>query len=216
MYKLSTRTFVSLLLMVTVFAASSCKKEDVSPTRIKTITYTDTQGSSSVTENYEYDDMDRLSKVFIEDSLAATYQYQDLTVVQKTDGGNTVYTLNSDGYVSSVNFYYSTLMDFYYGSPGYVSQTVNGNVQRNFVWSGENLVQNYGTDTVDYTYLTDKSNTIGNEYRGLAFLGKDAKNLVNTVTYSTGPTTLTYAYEYDGDKVSKRTLGTAVEIYTYY
>ncbi len=213
-FKLTTYTIV--LFFAVAMVASSCKKEDVSPTRIKTVTYTDTQGSSSMVETYEYDDMDRLSKVLIGDSVAATFSYNDLTVVEKTDAGNAVYTLNSDGYVSSINFSYSTLVDFYYGSIGYVSQTVQGNVQKNYVWNNENLTSVYGSDTLEYTYLSDKFNTIGNEYKGQAFLGKDSKNLVNTVTYSAGPTTLTYAYEYDGDKVSKRTLGTAVEIYTYY
>ena len=54
-------------------------------------------------------------------------------------------------------------------------------------------------------YYLDKINTIGNDNRGMPFMGKDSKNLVKTVKY-TGTTVNT---------VSKRKRSTSDYSYTY-
>lgn len=214
-FKLSLYTLV--LFVAVAMVASSCKKEEIVPTRVHTVSHGDTQGNVLYTHTYSYDDQYRLVEVKQDDSVVATFRYNDLSVIQTNGAYTTVYALNTDGYVTSANFSYLTLTTFYYGAIGYADYTEQSGIRSNYTWSGENLVSVYGSDTVVYTYLSDKFTTIGNEYTGQAFLGKDSKNLVSTITYNTNAATVTFTYEYDGQgRVTKRTNGSIVETYTYY
>ena len=214
-FKLSAYTVV--LFVAVAMVASSCKKEEIAPTRVHTINYADNNGNSLFTEEYIYDEQYRLSQVEIDDSLVASFTYNDLSVVETNGKNNGVYALNTDGYVINTNYEFSVLTNFFYSTPGYVDSTKQGSVSTYYTWNGENLVSTYGTDTINYTYLTDKFTTIGNEYIGRAYLGKDSKNLVSTATYTSSNTTISYTYEFDAqNRVTKRSNGTLVETYTYY
>lgn len=216
-FKLTAYTIV--LFLAVAMVASSCKKEESSPTRIKTITHTDTQGNNPVTETYFYDNADRLSSITVQDSLVTSYRYNDLTVIETYGDQNNVYAINKDGYTTSINFYYDVLATITYdGVPGEYTYRKEGNgTETAFTWAGGNLVYTDLLGGVNLKYLSDKTNTIGNENTGRRFLGKDSKNLVDTETYLNASTTITYQYEYDAqNRVTKRSNGTAVEIYTYY
>ena len=214
-FKLSIYTLI--LFVAVAMVASSCKKEEIVPTRVHTVSYADINGNALYTETYNYDEQYRLSEVKVADSTVATFRYNDLSVIETNGKNNAVYTLNTDGFITSINFSYLTLNTYHYGTTGYVDYTVQDGDTTNFTWSNENLSSAYGSDTITYTYLSDKFTTIGNEYIGRAYLGKDSKNLVSTATYTSSNVTVNYTYEFDGqNRVTKRSNGTLVETYTYY
>ena len=107
---------------------------------------------------------------------------------------------------SSYTFEYNN--DKYLIKTTYLNSNGSTSVITNSISNG-----NYVSYTVEYTYenqpvinhedsefYTDKINAIGNEYRGISFLGKDGKNLVKKTIFNyNGNSTQTtnYTYEYD-------------------
>jgi len=101
------------------------------------------------------------------------------------------------GKKDTINFYYSPDGFLKYGNE--VVEVVNGNVVKQ------------GNTT--YEYYLDKTNTIGNAYRGINFLGNESKNLVKSEKYTNdnmGGSSFTeeylYTYEFDSkNRVIKST-----------
>jgi YD repeat-containing protein len=73
-----------------------------------------------------------------------------------------------------------------------------------------------------FSYISGKTNTVGNINMGITFLGKQCVNPVSSATYSptliTGPNPLNYTYEYDPDgRIIKATTNNNLVItYSYY
>jgi hypothetical protein len=113
---------------------------------------------------------------------------------------NFSYTYDSNGYLTHEikSFPGATITDNYTISNGntisYTEVQVAGSTTNN--------------SSGNYTFLTDKTNTIGMQNCGIAFLGKDNKNLESVLvrTYSSGSNTTNYNYEYDSkNRVTKMT-----------
>jgi hypothetical protein len=68
--------------------------------------------------------------------------------------------------------------------------------------------------TFYYQYLTDKTNTIGEQNMGITFLGKQDKNLIQSIQYIYD--TIAVSYEFDSkSRVSKRSIVGENDYYTF-
>ena len=109
------------------------------------------------------------------------------------------YKYCTEGKQDTTNYYYSPDGFLKYDNKDEVVEVVNGNVVKQ------------GNTT--YEYYLDKTNTTGNAYRGINFLGNESKNLVKKekFTYDNmGGSSFTeeylYTYEFDSkNRVSKST-----------
>lgn len=185
--------------------------------RIKTIT---NSGSSPYTETYTYDNKGRIKTILhsANSSYSATFIYENNKITETIDNMNSsvTYTLNSAGYadietdkIGLSEFVYS----YEYDSDGHLIM-INGSYAKS--WTNGNLSFWANFSGVTYSYLLDKNNTIGNENRGLSFLGNDSKNLVDVESRS-GLSPSTYAYQYDAqNRVIQKTDGAETQTYTYY
>ncbi|MDB5226428.1 MAG: hypothetical protein JWN78_621 [Bacteroidota bacterium] len=253
--------YTILFAFAAVLSITGCKKTDstnttVTPTgaKLKTVTMLP---SGSVTTFY-YDSLNRISKVTTSGTVfyqSFVYKGSDSVIVfssNGTDSGSVnAYKLNGVGLaVNNTSSAGPTTFTYTYDVNGFqtysTANTVAGSSADTFLISGNNITEHRGstsnvltTNTIRvkqvYTFLTDKTNTIGNANKGMSFLGKSSSNLINTEAYHYSSTTIippstttsdetyNYTYEYDSNsRVTKRTqtavsTGTPiVENYTYY
>jgi hypothetical protein len=143
----------------------------------------------------------------------------------------TGYDLNGQGFAVSCFNYHLVFWERSYNPDGYVTQhrTVNpyANTATDCYYSCFNLnvqiIQSQETsgvryDTIWYEYYPNKSNTIGNENRGLAFFGKQDNLLLKSVR-STNDSPYSYTYVFDSlDRVKWRIMKNAqgTETFTKY
>jgi hypothetical protein len=141
------------------------------------------------------------------------------------------YILNSSGYpskkyIQSSTGDYTDSISMTYDSDGYIlsSSTISfGYTSKyTFTWSNGNLISKQdstGLNFERYTYYTDKINTVGNENKGMFFLGMKSKNLVKNYSGSIGGS-IDHSYEFDTrNRVKKETAigaNTNISTYTYY
>lgn len=172
---------------------------------IKTERYTELGTQTLLTANYTYDDQKRvLQKV-----VTGGWYHVEVTVF--TYSGNTVTAVYTGNSMTDTTAY--TLDGQGYGVP---VDAEGHPIEAGDVWENGNLVsaqvQVGGGATTTYTYTySDKINTIGNENRGLFFLGKLSKNLASAVTYYGN----TYPVEYTFDD-QNRVIESNGVTYTYY
>jgi hypothetical protein len=221
-----------LILSATVLAMVfvGCKKEDTNKTNT---TSNSVASTPKILKEYEYN---ILNDSIILDSSIITYSYDNKgrLATKKEDNYTESYTYVSANLINVSRLYYkndvsidsweySIILDskglaikhyvsekdtlFLYFTPeGFLKGNKNGNVLE--VLDGNVLKE--GTTT--YEYYLDKINTIGNDNRGMSFMGKDSKNLVKTVKY-TGTTVNTvnemkrstsdYSYTYEFDSKNR-------------
>jgi hypothetical protein len=93
----------------------------------------------------------------------------------------------------------------YGGTHRYENSYSDGNViSSTFQFMAKDTVIQNGASA--YKYYTDKSNTIGNQNRGISFMGKQNTNLLASISdlkwqsYDTLKTTTAYRYEFDSKK----------------
>jgi YD repeat-containing protein len=217
-----------LLLALFVISATGCRHNDNNAYNfngpwLKTETYTGSGGTSAVT--YTYDSQHRLTAKNYSDGSVVAYQYNSSTIVETESssmGTNQVvtYGLNNDGYaviVDGVNI-------FTYDAQHHVTGLDDGDLVT-FVYNNGNLTSETTVgSSVTYQYLTNKTNTIGQQNYGLTWAGVQSTNLMSSEARVAGGSTVTvtYTYEYDGqNRVTKRTdthSTGVVEVweYTYY
>ncbi len=172
---------------------------------IKSETYFDQVSQERFIVTYTYDDYKRLLYKVVYGNWNhvqwTSFTYNNNRVIAIYGGNSiadtTVYTLDNKGYGVPVDAE---------GHP----------IEAGDVWENGNLVsaqvQIGGGATTTYTYTySDKINTIGNENRGLFFLGKLSKNLASSVTYYGN----TYPVEYTFDD-QNRVIESNGVTYTYY
>ena len=225
MYFCEKQFYMRKIILTTAILAMvfvGCKKDDVSPTNS---TSTSVSSTPKILKEYEYN---ILNDSIILDSSIITYSYDDKgrLATKKEDNYTESYTYLSANLIKVSILYfkndvsidseeYSIMLDskglavkhyifekdtlFLYFSPEGFFKNKSGNLIE--VLDGNVLKE--GTTT--YEYYLDKINTIGNDNRGMPFMGKDSKNLVKTVKY-TGTTVNT---------VSKRKRSTSDYSYTY-
>jgi len=209
----NTTIFViaTLVALIVVTGISGCKKEDddtskkagVTP-KIKTLSYYDPWSLATRTETYAYDAQGRVTTVttsFSDGSSGSvvSYSYGTNYMTETRPGiGPKTYALNSDGYVS----------DYFLGTQTYDADGhVTSDGTHTYTWANGNLISstNDPSGSLTFTYHTDKTNTIGNDNKGMSFFGKESKNLINTSTNGSG-TVLVYSHEYDSQgRVTKET-----------
>ncbi|MBP6755084.1 MAG: hypothetical protein KA210_02970 [Bacteroidia bacterium] len=220
-----------LILSFTVLAMVfvGCKKEETKPTNSSAGNsntrilseieyYFDQSGkvSDSTVTTASYDANGRIisqiSKYNNNSIYSSSIVYSSLsmmTVNLSYKGSDTSYTnkllyfLDSKGLITkyctegkkdTINFYYSPDGFLKNNNIDEVVEVVNGNVVKQ------------GNTT--YEYYLDKTNTIGNAYRGINFLGNESKNLVKSEKY-TEPNqngdnyTHEYAYVYEFDSKNR-------------
>lgn len=219
------------IALLTVGIFSSCEEETVDAINGKVAS----MASDGTNTSLEYDDQGRLTS-YTQTGGGNTYQVtiqygsgtvtwtESFTDSSGTASGTTIYSLNGQGYAVSDN----GGTTYTYDSDGHLLSETSSSSSVEYTWSGGNQVSNVNSDstgaaqyTQTKTYLADKE-----DYRdfGMAFLGKQSKNLINTVTDNYGATTYnaTYTYEYDSKgRVSKETVAyqgssnPSVTTYTY-
>jgi hypothetical protein len=115
-----------------------------------------------------------------------------------------VYKYCTEGKKDTTNFYYSPDGFLKYDNKDEVVEVVNGNVVKE------------GNTT--YEYYLDKTNTTGNAYRGINFLGNESKNLVKKEKYTydnMGGSSFTeeylYTYEFDSKNRVSKSIKTTVD-----
>jgi hypothetical protein len=222
--------FITALVMLFSFVMiNGCKKDDNNTTpdntdstktpKIKTLTYVLSNGND-VTETYVYDEQGRIiTKTFSgSSSNVISYSYNTNSIIMYNDRDKTTHTfeLNSNGYATSekITDAQNNVLssdNYTYDSDGHL--TTDG--EFTYTWSGGNLVSKTNSNgSRKYTYFSDKTNTIGNQNRGISFLGVDSKNLISSNIYNDDITnTQNYSYEYDSlNRVTKLNSNT----YTYY
>jgi len=196
----------------------------------KTITVNQTARISSMSNNYssiintyEYDSKWRLIKVG-----NVTYEYTNSSVIEKTYSNGVyftnTYTLNSKGLATKLTSYTGSVSNFEYNADGYLIKSVstyNGNtsITTNTISNGNivsSTVQAFSqTNTISYGYYTEYINSIGAESMGMAFLGKQNKNLQKSLTISGYTTTYTYTMDAK-NRVAKHNIGNGYYIsYAY-
>jgi hypothetical protein len=215
------KIILSLVILTLVFVG--CKKEDTNKTNT---TSNSVSSTPKILKEYEYN---ILNDSIILDSSIITYSYDDkgrLATI-KEDNYTESYTYVSANLINVSRLYYendgtlksgkySIILDskglatkhyvdekdtlfLYYTSDGFLKGNKIDHIIEVF---GGNVIKE---TNASYEYYIDKNNTIGNENRGIYFLGKDSKNLVKSAKY-TGTTVTT---------VSKRKRSTSDYSYTY-
>lgn len=216
-FKLTAYTIV--LFLAVAMVASSCKKDDTTDdidTTPKIKTLLRTYSNVTDTTTYAYDSQGRLVKEII-NGQASNYSYGSNNIWVVYDSGDTAeeYILNSDGYAASKRYVNMYILNYAYDADGH---RISQDGFYTYTWvSGNMTVEAGSSSSAEYTYATDKANTIGNANRGQKYLGTDSKNLANTVKYSGSSTSNTIQYDYDSEnRVIRKSYEGFVELYTYY
>jgi hypothetical protein len=238
----------SYLLFIALFVILfSCKKDDdqtqTSIAKIKEIDHW-INGSIVSSETYQYDSKGRIireiEKAIINDSLTYTfnymYYYSGSTITVKyglnSDSMELLssYILNSKGLVISVTNFNSGSNTYEYNSEGYlvkkISTSKSGETDSTlYDYQNGNIVSWTFAGSVSYTktyqYLTNTTNTIDLENKGISFFGKQSKNLIlNVITqYPDQTDTIAYTYEFDSknrvEKQIKNSSTTSYITFTY-
>ncbi len=247
--------YTILSAFAVVLFLNGCKKDNTSttttPTSSKLRTYTEPNGT---VDSFYYDASNRLARLKTTDTtgyLSYVYKSSDSVLVYASNGTDSAliisYKLNGAGQAISATSPAFT-STYSYDANGYLTyittNTVSGSTRDTFVISGNNVTEHRSGNSVlftntnvrqAYTFLSGKTNTIGNTNRGIGFFGKESSELINQETFkrtvdvsvppsnTTSSETYTYTYEYDSagrvTKVTKTAASTSiatVETYTYY
>lgn len=199
----------------------SCKKDknnynnNVVPSipKISTVTYK--SGTTSSTNIFSYNSNGTLNILTESDGSYTKYEYAGTKIAVKSYNNSGILTktdtltLNSSGL--AVNYSSSNSYTTYeYDVNGYLKKELKYNynvltdstlykiLDGNTTTISLNGIQQPYNYLVEYQFLTDKVNTIGNENGGITFLGKQNFNLPQSYTVSGSMQySMVYTYEYD-------------------
>jgi hypothetical protein len=122
-----------------------------------------------------------------------------MDIIKHSTGTNEVFReYNAEEYLVKETYYnYSSYGD----TLNYFYAISNGNISG--MTRTSSLPSTSYTLVETYSYYTDKQNTISNQNKGISFLGKQNKNLVNSIitTYDNyySPDTVRYIYKFDNN-----------------
>ncbi len=217
-----------------VDCGGSCTACSVAQARLKTIART--TPNLKTYDSIAYDNRGRQILLIGDQQNETTYMTDSVLVNTSLINGVTAkmkYVLNSDKLAVTATSETSngTAWDYKYtyDSQGYLIQQVSINAASSrrdttiYTWTDGNLTSEYiaylyyntgqsNSNTYTYTYYNDKENSIGNESKGIAYLGKSSKNLLKSADYGFGPSTYTYTFDSSGRVTSEGTY----MLYTYY
>ena len=220
-----------------VDCGGSCTACTVAQTRIKTIIST-----SPINRSYDslvYDnsgrqiltlgDTRRYEYVYKTDSVIKTYEEFNSNI-----WGSISYVVNSSGLavaaVEHINNGTVTYYQYTYDAQGYLVKEVrasaggsirdtiihnwlNGNLVSRIISYANDISSSYDSDVDNYTYFTDKANSISDENKGILFLGKSSKNLLKSINPGTpGEINIFYTYDANG----RVTIEDTYMLYSYY
>jgi len=172
------------------------------------------------------------------DSVLVIYTNTDEQTVMETD----IYRLNTNGLATTkeitMNGILSSLTYYVYNDAGYMIQdsteylstAVLRIVNHNTISEGNRTTcakrtenfQGIENQQTTFSYLSGKSNTVGDVSMGIKFLGKQNTNPVSSATFTpspaVGPNPITYTYEFDsqGRIIQNSANNNLITSYTYY
>ena len=219
-----------------IAGAAANSKKPGSSTRIKTRT----QGTETIT--FTYDAKGRLvsqeSSINNDEIFAYSGKTAVTTKLYNPSGvlvSQSLYTLNSDGLATSASTSTMDIVFTYNAAKQKMSQEMtypNGDiflVSNVYVDGDLEQTESYHDGTVqwwrEYTYYTDKPNTLNNEAYGKKFLGAESQHLLKSMIHVDKTNTMSkedYVYEFDADsrvikiKVMKDGVVKPDIIFTYY
>ena len=164
--------------------------------KIKRVTYYDANEPYSVGFAYNGDGL--LSKKGV-----ISYSYQGDTMVMLSSGA--YYVLNDDGMAEYSNGSPDPIVNnMEYDSDGRAVSEMEYTQNISYAYDGDNLSERHSTSmsfssVIQYTYYTDKENTIGNQNMGQPYLGKQNKNLVQTINGVASMFQYTYDFYSNGN-----------------
>lgn len=187
------------------------------------------EGELAYTTVFNIDDKG-LCSTLLSDDGTISYAY-DANAYRKTsveqDGNSTyteTYTVSNENYVTiTTESRYATSESTQvkksgsFGKSLFIKALGKSNITQNNLKAASDQISTFKTD---YTFYTDKTNTIDFENLGISFLGKQNKNPVKqeTETLSDGISgTIDYTYEYDAKgRIVKKTYSFGgYELYSY-
>ncbi len=222
-------TLAVLLGCLCIF--ESCKKKDGNgECRISMVHITSDQYDATTTLNY--DASQRLSQASTTGSASKmrqfSYKSDSIFVTENTGSGSTRYTVttNNAGHINKLLVYSNTgtvssITDYTYNSAGQViakSITVGNStpiiytISYNSTGDAASIYNNANTFSVtSYTYLTDKAYQVADgagiadflDYGITMVTNKHLLQSSNVVNATTGVTTITNEYTFDGDRIAK-------------
>lgn len=180
---------------------------DMREGKVKTYTHPDDNGIT-ITENYFYDSQGRqiLATYSNGDSTFTSYSTNTVTQIYGS-GHKKIYTINAQGYAATSD----ESEYFNYDTAGHLIMANKIGGVWNYQWWEGNCIR---IDQIHYRFDLFKLNTIDN--KGLDFLGKPSKNLVDSDDSVAAGCKYTYEYDFY-NRVSKMTkvCGSATEVYQY-
>lgn len=234
------QTLIALPCILLAFMACDKSKDELPGTqpelipKLSKITYYEGASLIRIT-TIQYDAQGRLIKMDLTNWRDETYQYGQSSIIRQVSFLNSdapeyidTLQLNTDGLVifdphDESNYEYTPegyRLRQYASYGDYSSIVSNGNTtittQRD--WESQHIIS-----TNEYTFLPDKLNTVGSENVGIAFYGKQDKNLLSEdmFTYLYGgrhdQTIHHYSYEFDNkNRVKKKMRSDGIYwLYTY-
>ena len=181
--------------------------------KIKRVTYYDANEPYSVGFAYNGDGL--LSKKGV-----ISYSYQGDTMVMLSSGA--YYVLNDDGMAEYSNGSPDPIVNnMEYDSDGRAVSEMEYTQNISYAYDGDNLSERHSTSmsfssVIQYTYYTDKENTIGNQNMGQPYLGKQNKNLVQTINGVASMFQYTYDFYSNGNVKAVYQDGYLHSEYEYY
>jgi hypothetical protein len=228
--------FLFFLISLTFF--TSCRKTESDS--LKRLVRSDHLiGTSSYFKTYEYDSQGRLILINSDIGIIERYEYTDSKVTYTYNEGlenaSVNYYLNSQGLVEKsvvTNVDGTTdTQSLQYNSNNNVIRSERvysdgGKTVETKVWvDGNNVSQvihsyfvglnNPIVHSTDNTFLYDRKNTLGNDYKGLNFLGKSSSNPVSVrTTFNPNGSQTIYEllYQFDNEGFI---IGIGSDTYTY-
>jgi hypothetical protein len=182
----------------------SCKKEEIKPQEATPLVFSRVKwviNNTNDTTFYNYDSSGRLIKLLTKSENSASndqseYIYESPTkIIQKYVGNSETavitFMLNENGYaVTRIENEDTTF--FQYDKNGFEKLSDNENL---VVLNGNILKREEGINIQEFTYYSDKLNSLSYQMFGINFQGKDNVNLVKSE--KTNEYKVEYSYEFD-------------------
>jgi hypothetical protein len=201
--------FSCLTFLLVLIFLNCCKKDVNNPSNSllsipkihQVITYNDSLFTSVVgIQTFEYDSRGRCTSLttdFNRLSDTLTINYSGSIVILTEGTYKSTYTLDLNGLATMQIMPNNDTVFYKYDESGYeVEEKSRGDIFTFGYLDGNKIHESHNSSTINYSFNNDKVNTIGQENYGIAYLGKQNKNLIRSYVDPSG-ITVTYSYEFD-------------------
>jgi hypothetical protein len=222
----------------------SCTKEEATPSlpaipMVKTEELKSfTQGTlaSHTKSTYSYDTQQRVVAIAVQnmlDNSSNTVTYDYSTPNQVKVGGR-IYVLDVNGRATQLQYSPQYVENFTYDANGYLLTSSDPQFNKTYTYANNNLTeiktfytaQNQLFEQEKFSFGT-QPNTIGNENKGMKFLGKSSANFIGgrqkvygqplyNYTYTSNYDTQNRLTDYYWSRIGGNQAGTFQAFYTYY